>query len=1056
MPAIQWQSSYNQYVMKRTLFTIVITFVGMLTAAHAALTVPSIVAPIHGSTSQAVNVMLDWGTSTGAIYYQYKLSTNPSLAGAVAVSAGTNSYVYASELLFNTNYYWQVRAMSATDSSSWSVINQFSTMDGMTLVTPANNATSQVVNIMLDWSTVSGITYYDVEIDTNATFSSPAYQYHSISGSNSYYYTSYLLFGTKYFWRCRARHSNDTTTWSATWNFTTHNSMTLGAPANNATSQSVDVMLDWSTVSGITFYDVEIDTNATFSSPAYQYHSVSSADSYYYTSNLLFGTKYFWRCRARHSNDTTTWSAIWSFTTHNYLYLITPVNNATMQSTSVLLGWNSVTGITYYDVEIDTNATFSSPAYQYHSVTSASSNYYTANLLYGTKYFWRCRARHAVDTSTWSVIWNFTTHNTVTLVAPVNNATQQNIDVMLDWSTVTGTSFYDIEIDTNAAFSSPLHQQQVVSGTISYYYPSSLLFGTKYYWRCRARHSADTTAWSATWNFTTLNNITLVAPLNNATAQNVDVMLDWSTVSGITYYDIEIDTNAAFSSPLHQFQSISSANSYFYTSSLLFGTKYYWHCRARHATDTTVWSATWNFTTMNSMTLVAPANSATNQAVNVMLDWGTVSGITAYDVQFDTSSSFSSPLAQYQSGVNSYYYTSNLRFNTTYYWRVRSRHTADTSVWSPIWSFTTGNYPTLISPANASTGISLNPTLDWGTVNGVTAYQYEYSTDPLFTASTPINTGTTSQAGLINLSYGQTYYWRVRCGHAADTSDWSNSWYFTTLYQLTTPVVLSSPVNTATGLSSPVSLSWQTYAGAVFYEVQYDNNPSFTAPVTGTTVSTSQATAALAVGTTYYWKVRANNGSGYSPWSSVWSFSTVGLGVPVLLSPTNGATGQLTTGLSIDWTDVSAATFYEYEYGTDILFVSPAPVAGTNTVSEASISGLSDNTTYYWRVRSSDGSNYSAWSSPWSFTTVNTVGIQENNLHLLIYPNPATVLLTLEFSSEEDRSIEVYDLLGQLVLQRISCSNQKYELNISELTKGTYILRILGQNKTENYRFIKQ
>jgi len=847
---------------------------------YATLPTPALVSPAHGASSQDVNVMLDWGASTGATYYEYKLSTNPALTGASAVSTGSNSYVYTSNLLFGTTYYWAVRARSVADSSDWTLTYQFITHDNITQVAPSSGATSQAVNLMLDWSTVNGITYYDMELDTSALFNSTQHQYQSVTSSYSYYYPSNLLFGTKYYWRVRARHTADTTQWSTVWNFTTHDNVYLVAPANGATAQDVNLMLDWSTVNGVTNYDVEYDTSAAFNSGLHQYQTITTSSSSYYPSNLLFGTKYYWRIRAHHSADTTSWSAVWNFTTHDNIYL----------------------------------------------------------------------------------------------VSPTNGATAQDVNPMLDWSTVNGITNYDIEIDTTSAFNSTLHQYQSISNSTSSYYPSNLFFGTKYYWRIRGRHSADTTQWSPVWNFTTNDAIYLVAPTNGAINQDVNVMLDWALVNGITNYDVEFDTSAAFNSTLHQYQTISTSTSSYYTSNLRFGTKYYWRARAHHSADTTQWSPVWNFTTHDTIYLVAPTNGAVNQTVNVMLDWAIVNGITNYDVEFDTAATLNSTQHVYQtiSTSTSSYNTSNLLFATKYYWRIRAHHTTDTTSWSPVWNFTTTDgKPVHVSPANGATGISLNPTIDWNLVTGVTVYQYEYSVDSNFTNATPVGTGTTSQAGLVSLSYGETYFWRVRVYHTADTSDWSTPWKFTTLYQLTSAVQLCSPANGASSVAvSSVLLEWQTYTSAVFYEYSYATNASFTGAVNGTTTGITTTIATLNQGTTYYWKVRANNGSGYSPWSAVWSFSTTGIGTPILISPANGAINQPITSLVLDWLDAAGGTFYEYQYGTDINFTSPAPASATTTVSTVTINGLPLNTTYYWRVRTSDGTTQSPWSTVWSFTTV--------------------------------------------------------------------------------------
>jgi hypothetical protein len=775
-------------------------------------------------------------------------------------------------------------------------------------------------------------------------------------------------------------------------------------------------------------------------------------------------------------------------------------------------------------------------------------------LRFDTKYYWRVRAHHVTDTTTWSTVWNFTTQDTIYLVSPANGALNQDVNVLLDWSIVNGVTNYDVEFDTTSLFNSSLHQYQTITNASSSYNTSNLRFDTQYYWRIRAHHATDTTSWSVVRNFTTQDTIYLVSPANGALNQDVNVLLDWSIVNGVTNYDVEFDTTALFNSSLHQYQTITNASSSYNTSNLRFDTKYYWRIRAHHATDTTSWSVVWNFTTQDTIYLVTPVNGAVNQVVNVLLDWSIVNGVTNYVVEFDTIASFNSSLHQYQTITNasSSYNTSNLLFATKYYWRIRAFNAADTTSWSPVWNFTTTDgKPAHVSPANSATAISLNPTIDWGTVSGVLAYQYEYSVDSNFTSAVPVGTGTTSQAGLVSLSYGESYFWRVRCYHAADTSDWSTPWKFTTLYQLTSPVLLSSPANGTSAIAtSTVSLQWQTYSGAIFYEYSYATNASFTGAVNGTTTSLSATTSTLSQGITYYWKVRANNGSGYSPWSTVWSFTTSGMGTPILLSPSNGATSQPIVNLVFDWQDASGGTFYEYQYGTDVnfvspiptsatatvstatinglavnttyywrvrtsdgtsqsawssvwsfttsgleiptlvspsngavnqpinslvldwnntsnttfyeyqystdvQFVSPVPVSATSTVSSAIISGLDYNTTYYWRVRSNDGNGYSYWSTIWSFATASNIGIEENTVSFELYPNPVKDFVNLKFDNGNVRKISIYDLLGQQVWS-IEVSGEFVQLDLSMLSSGSYIVLVQDESSIITKKITKQ
>ncbi|MFH0895476.1 MAG: T9SS type A sorting domain-containing protein [Bacteroidota bacterium] len=1043
--------------MKKRILFILFAAVVNISAAFALLTTPVQVSPTHGAIGQNVNAFLDWNTSVGASWYEVKVGTSPTLAGASLVNTATNSYYYCVNLFFNTTYYWSVRAKSASDSSAWSIIWQFTTMDAPTLVSPANNAVNQNANAFLDWNSVSGITNYDVEIDTNAAFNTSFHEYHSTVSGTDYYYCSNLHFGQKYYWRARARHATDTSSWTSTWAFRVMNNVTLVSPANNAVNQNANAFLDWNSVTGITNYDVELDTSAAFNTSFHEYNSTVSGTDYRYCSNLRFGQKYYWRARARHATDTTAWSATWAFRVMDGVTLSSPTNNATNLNANAFLDWNSVTGITNYDVELDTSAAFNTSFHEYNSTVSGTDYRYCSNLRFGQKYYWRARARHATDTTAWSPTWAFRVMDGVTLSSPTNNATNLNANAFLDWNSVSGITNYDVELDTSAAFNTSFHEyNSTVSGT-DYRYCSNLRFGQKYYWRARARHAADTTTWSATWAFRVMNNVTLSSPTNNATNLNANAFLDWNSVSGITNYDVEIDTSAAFNTSFHEYHSTVSGTDYYYCADLQFGQKYYWRARARHAVDTTVWSPTWAFTVMNSMSLVSPTNNATSVDANVYLDWSAVSGITNYDAEFDTTTSFNSPLHVYistASGVSGYT-TSNLRFETKYYWRARSRHSVDTTVWSAIWNFTTRSYPGLVSPANGATGVSLNLVLDWNAVNAITNYHYEYSTDPAFSTSVYGTTASgTSQVTAASLSYGTTYYWRVRCAHAVDTSAWSAPWSFTTLYQLTTPVTLSSPANSATGVLNPIVLQWQTYATAIFYEYMYDVNSSFTAPVSGTTTQNNINVGNFPSGTTYYWKVRANNGSGYSPWSTVWNFTMEGLGTPILVSPANGATAIPTASVLLNWDDASSAAYYVYEYDTDILF--PAPVTNSATISEATISGLALNTTYFWRVRSHDGVvTLSPWSTIWQFTTETGIGIEEKSLSMLVYPNPATDFIFVETNNSSQMAIEIMDITGSVVLLKDENYFSKKQINVSGLTPGTYLLRITDGTQPHLMRFIK-
>jgi len=89
--------------------------------------------------------------------------------------------------------------------------------------------------------------------------------------------------------------------------------------------------------------------------------------------------------------------------------------------------------------------------------------------------------------------------------------------------------------------------------------------------------------------------------------------------------------------------------------------------------------------------------------------------------------------------------------------------------------------PTLVSPANAATGVPVNPVLTWSSVSGATSYRLQVSAQSGFVTTflDASGIGGTSRT-VTGLSYATTYYWRVDASNSGGTSGWSATWSFTT------------------------------------------------------------------------------------------------------------------------------------------------------------------------------------------------------------------------------------------------------------------------------------
>jgi PKD repeat protein len=82
-----------------------------------------------------------------------------------------------------------------------------------------------------------------------------------------------------------------------------------------------------------------------------------------------------------------------------------------------------------------------------------------------------------------------------------------------------------------------------------------------------------------------------------------------------------------------------------------------------------------------------------------------------------------------------------------------------------------------------------------------------------------------------------------------------------------------------------------------------------------------------------------------------------------------------------------------------------------------------------------------------------TTGIQDKSLndHLLVYPNPASENITVEFLGGRSNELSVYNSFGQVVYSELIINNEvvmKKTFDISNLQKGIYYIRLTCESKT--------
>ena len=303
-----------------------------------------------------------------------------------------------------------------------------------------------------------------------------------------------------------------------------------------------------------------------------------------------------------------------------------------------------------------------------------------------------------------------------------------------------------------------------------------------------------------------------------------------------------------------------------------------------------------------------------------------------------------------------------------------------------LFAFVGYNYAQVpVHPTNGSTIVKStslpNLTISWTAFGSTTTYDYEYQIDSTGWSGSTNTASTSFTIPYASLSVGNVVTWRVRDNNSGVPGLFTN--YSFTIGPDPTP----TPANNSYNISvSTANVSWTAFDeggwGNGNYDAEFGTDPTFVAAplasVSGTS-STSLSLPALSNNTTYYWRVRDTDIDGGGTDGGWFTFQfTTQYSAPVISSPLSPVNGSYNNALTdtLDWSDITGATDYYLQVSTDPTFTSvPAFIFNSligSATSQQPITGLVNNTTYYWRVYAynSGTTNTSPYSTTYNFTTV--------------------------------------------------------------------------------------
>lgn len=907
-----------------------------------------------------------WLAVPGATSYTIEISTDANFTDPTLIksyTSKTTSLVLA-DLQLPTTYFWRVRGQLGPGFATAFSPPRSYVVRGLspaTLVSPENDSTIPVTEVLLDWNAVPGAASYELQVGTDSNFLTKVVDVSGIVGTA--YTRPDTLDNDQYYWRVRPVDGsgnkldwNQTTTWQFRRNWP--DQPRLEYPADGSTVGD-PFYFQWTPVPWASLYEVHISTSPGFD--VYRSCRTShttlvpgvkriSGVETIYCAALAPEETYYWRVMAHdefpgRSLDLRPNTDIISGQVKSFTYqpervtLVTPAEGATVSVPT--LSWEPTNLAKSYKVTV-TNASSGSASVETTTGTSFTPR---SSLVVGATYRWQVQPVYA-DGRT-GVSLNLASQRTFTVAAqevavattpdPTGpDSTSHPRFPTLTWQAVTSASHYRLLVRrAGSSLFTRLSAQ--------FAYPAGEDTSTTYL-------EPGTYEWYA-----------------EAYRPGSAVPVEGTRLGTFTVLpDVDIENYTAALTGTATFGAAGHAEDV---------------CRAIPPYERPF----------------EPPFKCQNLRQTPVLSWDPVSGASKYQVVISRDSELTNLVGTYTSETNMLMLTSTLpdsQAGSAYFWLVRAcRGEVCASLTHADHAFNKMSVGVQLTSPVEGAMVQDDVTLDWesqlaaqldptayeDTALEATPARTEALTYVVVTATDPNFQNVLEQVTVDQTSFtsfANTYpegpiYWRVRANDGSNNPlAWSATGHFE---KKSPPPTLGDPASGATVRGSQ-PLSWDPLDYAASYDVQIYKDDDFVGNAANLVLSTSTKQVVLAPGnpvaassTAYTWRVRrtdAKNRKG--AWTELRPFTVTG-DAPTLTTPNSEALVSPTAGL-FTWAAQPTATSYRWQrrlVGASAM----AESVVTPATSWAPLVAIAPGA-WEWQVIALDANGKNLGASPWRGFTV--------------------------------------------------------------------------------------
>lgn len=438
---------------------------------------PALISPANNAINVPTNTNLVWKESIGAQKYLIQISPNAEFTVLINLNTPYEN-LKLNNLPVNSTYYWRVCSVNNSDTSSWSDVFSFTTIECQSILGSATNLSAFApLDRYYNYST-SEMLYRSFEMGNARALNSIAFN--KLSGTDLNPIQNVRIY---------LKHTKDYYFNNGNYDISGYTLVYSGDFPNNAVSglMSVNFITPFNYNGVDNLQVLVLKGNQTYINntvaPKWEYETSAntvqrnSSNDDFQPQNL---TAYYLR--------TNTWFSCTNAGSITAPYLDKPYNVSNVLPGMVQLSWFKAYGALSYEIEVATDTNF------INTIFSGTTNTESINVTVNnnTKYFWRVRSMANTNLSDWSSIYSFNAVLlTPTLIAPTNNSLVPEQFVPFSWNSQKGlTTRIQVATDTN--FTNIIRNETVVYNNTNI---GSLPLGNLF-WRVRYEIGQDFSEWS--------------------------------------------------------------------------------------------------------------------------------------------------------------------------------------------------------------------------------------------------------------------------------------------------------------------------------------------------------------------------------------------------------------------------------------------------------------------------------------------------------------------------------------------------------------------------------